>query len=39
MFGWFERRLNPFPSEVPDTPPRGLFAFIGDRIREARHGR
>ncbi|OCJ05531.1 multidrug ABC transporter ATP-binding protein [Agrobacterium sp. 13-626] len=27
MFGWFEQRLNPFPSEVPDVPPRGLFAF------------
>jgi ATP-binding cassette subfamily B multidrug efflux pump len=27
MFGWFEQRLNPFPSEVPDTPPKGLFAF------------
>ena len=26
MFGWFEQRLNPFPSEVPDVPPRGLFA-------------
>lgn len=27
MFGWFERRLNPFPSEEPSVPPRGLFAF------------
>lgn len=27
MFGWFEQRLNPFPSEVPDVPPRGLVAF------------
>ncbi|AVA22315.1 ABC transporter ATP-binding protein [Rhizobium sp. LEGMi198b] len=27
MFGWFEQRLNPFPSEVPHVPPRGLFAF------------
>jgi len=27
MFGWFERRLNPFPSEVPSVPPSGLFAF------------
>ncbi|QND47784.1 ABC transporter ATP-binding protein [Rhizobium lusitanum] len=27
MFGWFEQRLTPFPTEVPDVPPRGLFAF------------
>ncbi|KAA0701215.1 ABC transporter ATP-binding protein [Neorhizobium sp. P12A] len=27
MFGWFEQRLNPFPGEEPDVPPRGLFAF------------
>lgn len=27
MFGWFEQRLNPFPSEEPVAPPRGLFAF------------
>ena len=27
MFGWFEQRLNPFPSEEPQVPPKGLFAF------------
>ncbi|WP_439872129.1 ABC transporter ATP-binding protein [Rhizobium leguminosarum] len=27
MFGWFEQRLNPFPSEDPVAPPKGLFAF------------
>ncbi|QWW66659.1 ABC transporter ATP-binding protein [Rhizobium sp. WYJ-E13] len=27
MFDWFERRLNPFPSEEPVAPPKGLFAF------------
>ena len=27
MFGWFEQRLNPFPSEEPVAPPTGLFAF------------
>ncbi|MBB2753711.1 UNVERIFIED_ORG: ATP-binding cassette subfamily B multidrug efflux pump [Rhizobium aethiopicum] len=27
MFGWFEQRLNPFPSEEPIAPPKGLFAF------------
>jgi ATP-binding cassette subfamily B multidrug efflux pump len=27
MFGWFEQRLDPFPTEEPIVPPRGLFAF------------
>ncbi len=27
MFGWFESRLNPYPSEEPKLPPKGLFAF------------
>jgi ATP-binding cassette subfamily B multidrug efflux pump len=27
MFSWFEQRLNPFPSEIPGVPPRGLLAF------------
>ncbi len=27
MFGWFERRLNPYPSAEPGQPPRGLVAF------------
>lgn len=27
MFGWFERRLNPFPIEAPTMPPRGLVKF------------
>lgn len=27
MFDWFERRLNPYPSEEPVAPPKGLFAF------------
>ena len=28
MFGWFERRLNPYPSKAPSLPPKGLFAFL-----------
>ena len=28
MFGWFERRLDPYPSEAPRMPPRGLWRFI-----------
>ncbi|NRP19150.1 putative multidrug export ATP-binding/permease protein [Ensifer adhaerens] len=27
MFGWFESRLNPYPTEEPVLPPKGLFAF------------
>lgn len=27
MFAWFERRLNPFPPEEPQEPPRTLVAF------------
>ncbi|WEX86945.1 ABC transporter ATP-binding protein/permease [Sinorhizobium garamanticum] len=27
MFGWFESRLNPYPTEEPTLPPKGLFAF------------
>ncbi|MDO9414818.1 ABC transporter ATP-binding protein [Pararhizobium sp.] len=27
MFGWFESRLDPYPSEEPRVPPKGLFAF------------
>ena len=28
MFSWFEQRLNPYPAEVPETPPKGLLRFI-----------
>ena len=27
MFGWFERRINPYPSEPPTTPPSSFVAF------------
>lgn len=27
MFGWFESRLNPYPSEEPVLPPKSLFGF------------
>ncbi|MGR6468794.1 ABC transporter ATP-binding protein [Rhizobium sp. PAMB 3182] len=27
MFAWFEQRLNPYPSEDPELPPKGLFSF------------
>ena len=35
MFGWFERRLNPYPEEVPTAPPVGLVAFCWHYSREA----
>jgi ATP-binding cassette subfamily B multidrug efflux pump len=27
LFGWFERRLNPYPLGEPEEPPKGLLAF------------
>ena len=27
MFGWFERRLDPYPTTEPEQPPKGLVAF------------
>ena len=27
MFGWFERRLDPYPTSEPEQPPKGLVAF------------
>lgn len=27
MFGWFESRLNPYPTEEPVLPPKSLFGF------------
>ena len=35
MFGWFERRLNPYPSEAPGLPPKGLFPFLWHYTRPA----
>ncbi|MGX5721939.1 ABC transporter ATP-binding protein [Shinella zoogloeoides] len=35
MFGWFERRLNPYPAEAPSLPPKGLFAFLWHYTRPA----
>lgn len=28
MFSWFEQRLNPFPSNEPSAPPKGLLRFL-----------
>lgn len=27
MFGFFERRVDPFPEETPKQPPKGIYAF------------
>ncbi|WP_308570607.1 ABC transporter ATP-binding protein [uncultured Haemophilus sp.] len=32
IFSWFERRLNPYPEEMPKTPEKGLFRFIWSSI-------
>ncbi|MBU3029593.1 ABC transporter ATP-binding protein [Paracoccus marinaquae] len=28
MFAWFERRIDPYPGEVPAMPPRSLWRFM-----------
>ncbi|KIA81400.1 multidrug ABC transporter ATP-binding protein [Chromobacterium piscinae] len=28
MFGWFERRVSPYPDTPPAQPPQGFFSFI-----------
>ncbi|MCO6185443.1 ABC transporter ATP-binding protein [Rhizobium sp. L1K21] len=35
MFGWFERRLNPYPAKEPGQPPATFFAFCLHYSREA----
>lgn len=36
MFSWFENRLNPYPSEDPVLPPKGLVAFCWHYTKAAR---
>ncbi|MEL7285196.1 MAG: ABC transporter ATP-binding protein, partial [Pseudomonadota bacterium] len=36
MFGFFERRLDPFPETRTDMPPARLWAFISHFVRDAR---
>ncbi|MEO0636923.1 MAG: ABC transporter ATP-binding protein [Pseudomonadota bacterium] len=35
IFSWFERRLEPYPSEAPRQPPAGLMAFCAHYTRGA----
>ena len=28
MFRWFENRLNPYPEQLPEMPPKGLIPFL-----------
>ena len=28
MFGWFERRIDPYPMAEPTMPPATLFRFV-----------
>ncbi|MDR2925957.1 MAG: ABC transporter ATP-binding protein/permease [Azoarcus sp.] len=28
MFAFFEKKLDPYPAALPETPPRGFFAFL-----------
>ncbi|HDR1021197.1 TPA: ABC transporter ATP-binding protein [Pasteurella multocida] len=32
VFSWFENRLNPYPSEPPSTPKKGVISFIWSSI-------
>lgn len=36
MFGFFERRLDPFPETRTDMPPARLWAFIWHYVQDAR---
>lgn len=36
MFRWFEKRINPFPGEEPDVPPRSFFPFVWGLSRGVR---
>ncbi|MCM2477460.1 ABC transporter ATP-binding protein [Rhizobium sp. CG5] len=35
MFSWFEQRLNPYPEEQPELPPKGLVAFCWHYVKPA----
>jgi ATP-binding cassette subfamily B multidrug efflux pump len=35
MFGWFEKRLDPFPAATPVTPPGKLLPFIWHYVKPA----
>lgn len=28
MFAWFERRIDPYPTDTPDMPPQSLWRFL-----------
>lgn len=36
IFSWFERRIDPYPESLPDTPEQGLFRFVWGSIAGAR---
>ncbi len=35
MFGWFEKRLDPFPSATPGVPPTNLLPFLWHYVKPA----
>ncbi|MDS7597660.1 ABC transporter ATP-binding protein [Agrobacterium tumefaciens] len=35
MFGWFEKRLDPFPSATPTAPPETLLPFLWHYVKPA----
>ena len=28
MFAWFERRIDPYPTDAPEMPPRSMWPFV-----------
>lgn len=37
MFRWFEKRINPFPEEELEVPPRSFFPFVWGLSKGIRH--
>ncbi|MFK0384321.1 ABC transporter ATP-binding protein [Agrobacterium sp. NPDC090273] len=35
MFGWFEKRLDPFPASTPTVPPKTLLPFLWHYVKPA----
>lgn len=36
MFGWFEKRIPPYPEQIPTTLPNTFFAFIWQNTKGSR---
>ncbi|MCT8742657.1 hypothetical protein KZ388_08940 [Glaesserella parasuis] len=36
LFDWFENRINPYPEDIPNTPPAKVISFIFESIKGMR---